>query len=166
MKEAIERMFADISETGTRRCIITSRGCISVSARSCRSETTWGCFVVTGSERHFREHSAVSLPNSMQLRHSPRRRIASHWRHALAGTLNDEIFFTRHPQTAVWVTSACVRIVDACFSLGGGSALHESSPLQRQLRHARSGATRSCMNDSMSAEAKLLLEAGTARQSL
>jgi alkylation response protein AidB-like acyl-CoA dehydrogenase len=33
--------------------------------------------------------------------------IASHWRHALAGTLKDESFFTRATQTAIWVT--CLR---------------------------------------------------------
>jgi indole-3-acetate monooxygenase len=67
-------------------------------------------------------------------------RIATHWRHALAGTLKDEVCFTQATQTAIWVTSACVRIVDACFRLGGGSALYENSPLQRQLRDMHAAA--------------------------
>jgi hypothetical protein len=29
---------------------------------------------------------------------------------------------------------ACVRVVDACFAAGGGSALYESSPLQQRMR--------------------------------
>jgi hypothetical protein len=43
-------------------------------------------------------------------------------------------------QTATWVTATCVRVVDACYILGGGSALYDTSPLQRRLRdiHAAS----------------------------
>jgi alkylation response protein AidB-like acyl-CoA dehydrogenase len=66
--------------------------------------------------------------------------IASQWGRALAGTLKDEHFFTRAMQSAIWVTSACVRIVDTCVRLGGGSALYENSPLQRQLRDIHAAA--------------------------
>jgi alkylation response protein AidB-like acyl-CoA dehydrogenase len=59
---------------------------------------------------------------------------ASHWRHALAGTLKDEALFTQGTQTAIWLVTTCVRGADACFALGGGSALYETSPLQRRLR--------------------------------
>ena len=59
---------------------------------------------------------------------------ASHWRHALAGTLKDEALLTQGAQTATWLASTCVRAVDACFALAGSSALYESSPLQRRLR--------------------------------
>jgi len=59
---------------------------------------------------------------------------ASHWRHALAGTLKDEALLTESTQTAIWLATTCVRGVDACFALGGGSALYETSPLQRRLR--------------------------------
>ena len=58
----------------------------------------------------------------------------SHWRHALAGTLKDEALHTQGTQTAIWITNSCVRAVDACFALGGSSALYETSPLQRRLR--------------------------------
>jgi alkylation response protein AidB-like acyl-CoA dehydrogenase len=61
-------------------------------------------------------------------------RVASHWRHALTGTLKDENLFLQGTQTAIWVATACVRVADACFLLGGGSALYESSPLQRRMR--------------------------------
>jgi alkylation response protein AidB-like acyl-CoA dehydrogenase len=37
-------------------------------------------------------------------------------------------------QTAIWLAATCVRIADACFALGGGGALYETSPLQRRLR--------------------------------
>lgn len=58
----------------------------------------------------------------------------SHWRHALAGTLKDEALHTQGTQTAIWIANSCVRAVDACFALGGSSALYETSPLQRRLR--------------------------------
>jgi alkylation response protein AidB-like acyl-CoA dehydrogenase len=59
---------------------------------------------------------------------------ASHWRHALAGTLKDEALAVEATQTAIWLATTCVRAADACFALGGGSALYDSSPLQRRLR--------------------------------
>jgi indole-3-acetate monooxygenase len=59
---------------------------------------------------------------------------ASHWRHALAGTLKDEALHTQVTQTAIWIATTCVRAVDACFALAGSSALYETSPLQRRLR--------------------------------
>src|SRR6202035_2094880 len=60
--------------------------------------------------------------------------VASHWRHALAGTLKDEALLAQSTQTGIWVVTTCVRIADACFTLAGGSAVYESSPLQRRLR--------------------------------
>jgi indole-3-acetate monooxygenase len=59
---------------------------------------------------------------------------ASHWRHAVAGTLKDEALFTESTQSGIWIAAACIRIADACFALGGGVALYESSPLQRRMR--------------------------------
>jgi hypothetical protein len=40
----------------------------------------------------------------------------------------------------VWLATICVRAVDACFALGGGSALYETSPLQRRLRDLHAAA--------------------------
>lgn len=60
--------------------------------------------------------------------------VASHWRHALAGTLKDDTLLIQGTQTGIWVASACVRVVDACFALAGGNAVYDSSPLQRRLR--------------------------------
>jgi alkylation response protein AidB-like acyl-CoA dehydrogenase len=59
---------------------------------------------------------------------------ASHWQHAVAGTLKEDALLTEGSQTAVWLATTCVRAVDACFALGGGAALYETSPLQRRLR--------------------------------
>jgi alkylation response protein AidB-like acyl-CoA dehydrogenase len=65
---------------------------------------------------------------------------ASHWRHALAGTLKDEAHFIQGTQTGIWVATTCVRVADACFTLAGGSAVYESSPLQRRLRDLHAAA--------------------------
>ena len=59
---------------------------------------------------------------------------ASHWRHALAGTLKDEALYIQATQTAILLATTCVRAADACFVLGGGGALYDTSPLQRRLR--------------------------------
>src|ERR1700676_3340398 len=60
--------------------------------------------------------------------------VASHWHRALTGTLRNEAVFTQVTQGAIWLSNVCIRVVDACFALGGGSALYETSPLQRRLR--------------------------------
>lgn len=65
---------------------------------------------------------------------------ASHWRHALAGTLKTETLLVQGTQTAAWIAATCVRVADACFALGGSSALYETSPLQRRMRDAHAAA--------------------------
>lgn len=59
---------------------------------------------------------------------------ASHWRRALAGTLRHEAVLAEAAQAGIWIATACLRVVDACFALAGGSAVYETSPLQRRLR--------------------------------
>jgi alkylation response protein AidB-like acyl-CoA dehydrogenase len=58
------------------------------------------------------------------------------WHEALAGDMvpSNSKMLAACFQTATWVTNACVRVVDECYRLGGGSALYASSPLQRRLR--------------------------------
>jgi alkylation response protein AidB-like acyl-CoA dehydrogenase len=65
---------------------------------------------------------------------------ASHWRHAVAGTLKDEGLLIQGTQAAIWVATTCVRAADSCFTLGGGGALYETSPLQRRLRDLHAAA--------------------------
>jgi alkylation response protein AidB-like acyl-CoA dehydrogenase len=65
---------------------------------------------------------------------------ASHWRHALAGTLRDEALLTQGTQAGIWIATTCVRVADACFALAGASAVYDSSPLQRRLRDIHTAA--------------------------
>ncbi|HXZ69018.1 MAG TPA: acyl-CoA dehydrogenase family protein [Alphaproteobacteria bacterium] len=58
----------------------------------------------------------------------------SHWQRALSGTLGDPAAFFDAMQMNVWVTEAATRVVDKCYTLGGGTSLYDSSPLQRRLR--------------------------------
>jgi alkylation response protein AidB-like acyl-CoA dehydrogenase len=57
-----------------------------------------------------------------------------HWRRALAGTPKDDGSLDEATQAGTWVTTTCVRVVDDCFALAGGSAVYDASPLQRRLR--------------------------------
>jgi len=83
----------------------------------------------------------------------------NHWRHALAGTLNDEAKVTQHTQTAAWLAATSVHVADACFSLGGGVALYESSPLQRRMRDLHAAAQHAASQQRNYAGAgKLLLD--------
>jgi indole-3-acetate monooxygenase len=60
--------------------------------------------------------------------------VASHWNHALSGTLEREPFLTQTLRTSTWVGTTCVRVANDCFALGGSKAVYESSPLQLRLR--------------------------------
>lgn len=63
-----------------------------------------------------------------------------HWRRALAGTLKEAGSLEEATQSGIWVSTTCVRIIDACFTLAGGSAVYEASSLQRRLRDMHVGA--------------------------
>jgi alkylation response protein AidB-like acyl-CoA dehydrogenase len=58
------------------------------------------------------------------------------WSEALAGrvVLRNTDMLAACFSTSTWVTDICVHVVDECYRLGGGTALYESSPLQRRLR--------------------------------
>ena len=56
------------------------------------------------------------------------------------GTLKTPELTVEATQSGVWISATCCRTVDACFTLGGGSALYESSPLQRRLRDMHAAA--------------------------
>ena len=62
------------------------------------------------------------------------------WEHALAGTVRDDALHTQATQTAVWLATTGVRVAAACFTLGGGGAVYDTSPLQRRLRDMHTAA--------------------------
>jgi alkylation response protein AidB-like acyl-CoA dehydrogenase len=82
---------------------------------------------------------------------------ASHWRHALAGTLNGDALLAEATQSAVWVTEACLRVVQTCFALAGGAAVSDSVPLQRRLRDMQTAAQHAAVQQSRYAQAGKLL---------
>ena len=87
---------------------------------------------------------------------------ASHWRHALAGTLKDEALHTQGTQSAIWLATTCVRAVDACFALAGGGAIYETSPLQRRLRDLHTAAQHFAAHQRHYVSAGKLLLSGSA----
>jgi alkylation response protein AidB-like acyl-CoA dehydrogenase len=92
---------------------------------------------------------------------------ASHWRHALAGTLKDEALLVQGTQTAIWLATTCVRAADACFALGGSSALYETSPLQRRLRDLHAAAQHAVAQQRHYVSAgKLLLSSSVVRSKM
>jgi indole-3-acetate monooxygenase len=60
--------------------------------------------------------------------------VASHWNHALNGTLTREPFLTQTFRTSAWLGTTCVRVATDCFALGGSHSIYESSALQMRLR--------------------------------
>jgi alkylation response protein AidB-like acyl-CoA dehydrogenase len=88
---------------------------------------------------------------------------ASHWNHALDGTLKLEPFFTHALEAAAWTASRCTGIANVCFALGEGYAVYESSGLHRRLRDVQVGAQHYIAQKRQFIRAgKLLLESGSA----
>ena len=61
---------------------------------------------------------------------------AIHWRRAAEGTLDAKADFAESLQASAWISSTCTEVTDGCYTLGGSSAMLNSSPLQRRLRDA------------------------------
>ena len=59
---------------------------------------------------------------------------ANHWRRAVDGSLDSKADFAESLQTSAWIHTACTNVVSACYTLGGSSAVLNTSPLQRRLR--------------------------------
>jgi indole-3-acetate monooxygenase len=84
--------------------------------------------------------------------------IASHWRLALAGTLSGDALLAEATQSMIWVTEACLRVIQNCFALAGGAAVSDSLPLQRRLRDMQTAAQHAGVHARHYAQAgKLLL---------
>jgi alkylation response protein AidB-like acyl-CoA dehydrogenase len=82
---------------------------------------------------------------------------ASHWRHALAGTLKDPALFVEASQAGVWISATCVRVADACFTLAGAAAVYETSPLQRRMRDLHVAAQHAIVHPRVNREAGMRL---------
>jgi alkylation response protein AidB-like acyl-CoA dehydrogenase len=57
-----------------------------------------------------------------------------HWSIAKSGGLECSELIFESMQMGVWVTATCTRVVDQCYTMGGGTSVYDSSPLQRRLR--------------------------------
>jgi alkylation response protein AidB-like acyl-CoA dehydrogenase len=88
---------------------------------------------------------------------------ASHWRDALAGSLKDEALLAEATQAGVRIAATCVSVVDACFALAGGSAVYDTSPLQRRLRDMHTAAQHATVQQRHYASAGTLLLDSSAR---
>jgi indole-3-acetate monooxygenase len=58
----------------------------------------------------------------------------SFWVGVSAGRVPTMAERVRFSATAAWVAAAATAVVDTCYTAGGGTALYDSSPLQRYLR--------------------------------
>jgi alkylation response protein AidB-like acyl-CoA dehydrogenase len=65
---------------------------------------------------------------------------AKMWSHAIAGTLKTERMRAESIALGGWLATTCCRIADQCYTLGGSSAVYESSPLQRRMRDVHTAA--------------------------
>jgi indole-3-acetate monooxygenase len=83
--------------------------------------------------------------------------VASHWQHALDGTLKTPALMVEGARAGVWVTTACLRVAEGCYALGGGSALYDSSPLQRRMRDLKVAAQHAAMHPRQYVSAGALL---------
>jgi indole-3-acetate monooxygenase len=63
--------------------------------------------------------------------------ITSVWQDSERAPAKDLADVAEQLQAAIWITAACVRVVEGCFELAGSRAAYESSPLQRRVRDVR-----------------------------
>ncbi len=84
------------------------------------------------------------------------------WAHAVAGTLRTDALLAESTARGAWVATICARAADACFTLGGGSAVYDSSPLQRRMRDLHAAALHATIHQRHFAEAGRALLAGAA----
>jgi alkylation response protein AidB-like acyl-CoA dehydrogenase len=75
------------------------------------------------------------------------------WDSACAGTIIEPATRTRIMGSAAWVAKSAASVVDICYTAGGGSALYETSPLQRCLRDIHTLTQHAAVNENMIARA-------------
>jgi alkylation response protein AidB-like acyl-CoA dehydrogenase len=75
------------------------------------------------------------------------------WNSARAGASIDPGTRTRIMGSAAWIARSAASVVDTCYTAGGGSALYESSPLQRCLRDIHTLTQHAAVNENMIARA-------------
>jgi indole-3-acetate monooxygenase len=66
--------------------------------------------------------------------------VTSAWQSPVPAQAKDLAGVAEQLQAAIWVASACVRVVEGCFELAGSRAVYESSLLQRRVRDVRTAA--------------------------
>ena len=71
------------------------------------------------------------------------------WNCAVAGASVDLATRTRVMGTAAWVAKTAASAVDICYTAGGGTALYETSPLQRCLRDIHTLTQHAAVNENM-----------------
>lgn len=80
-------------------------------------------------------HAETSLRAARALLRAEAERL---WQLAVSGAATAASLMTplttRVLATVSWVAQTCTAIVDTCYTVGGGTALYETSPLQRRLR--------------------------------
>jgi alkylation response protein AidB-like acyl-CoA dehydrogenase len=84
-----------------------------------------------------------------------RERAEELWAQACAGEVSPP-FAPRVLQTSGWIAETAARAVDACYTAAGGSALYESSPLQRRLRDVHALTQHASLQDTVFTNAGLL----------
>lgn len=63
-----------------------------------------------------------------------------HWARAKDGKLGAPEVMGESLRAGIWITTTCVRIAGGCYTLGGGAALYDGSPLQRRMRDMHAAA--------------------------
>lgn len=77
-------------------------------------------------------HAETSLRAARALLRAGAERL---WQVAVSGDKGGtHALTTRMLATGAWVAQTCAAIVDTCYTVGGGPAIYDSSPLQRRLR--------------------------------
>jgi alkylation response protein AidB-like acyl-CoA dehydrogenase len=76
-------------------------------------------------------HAETTLRAARALLYTEAERL---WQLATNGETEVASLTTRILATDSWIAQTCASIVDTCYTVGGGQAVYDSSPLQRRLR--------------------------------